>query len=651
MAEEKSGLEIDDWLDDLAEDKPDASAQEDSGELDQSDIDSLLGGGTSAGGPSADDSGELDQSDIDALLGGGGTAAAPVSAAGGGDEGFAELDQSDIDSLLGDGKGPTNASAAEAGDDFDLDQSDIDGLFSNAGEGKGPSEPAMSEDLAPPSKDDLDSLFSDLGDDELARPETVSFAEVAQDGGGKAAAAPGEDSFGLPDDSGFDDDEFDFGDLPDIPDEETSAGGTAPQGGMGEEDIFATASPAAAMPDFLAEATMDNSREKPSASGTDHPFAPPPKAGKKKGLAVAVFCLLLLAGGGGYFFMKNKKGVMPVPVPPPAQEKAVAPEGPPVIAEPMAPANVPPLANESRWRMEKPNEALPIELTGTDENNDPLKFEIVTPPKFGRLSGDLPKITYLPNKDFPGEDTFEFRVSDGQAASAPAKVGVMGPEEAKPAVAEAPKECPPEERPVVAAKTMHLKTLSTAPLTIQWKKIWAAANQEPFDAKVSVEILGGPPLRGGLHRLDRGRHLYEPDRYFGGKEEVRYRFKAAGVYSKAGKLIITVKRNDKPPVLVLKPVADSYKVGENVVLDAGLTKDDSPGGVRYSWHQLAGAPVQLQGEGATVSFVVPSSFRTEQKTRIVFRVTATDPGGQQASKEIGITPVSRRQSALWGIPE
>jgi hypothetical protein len=653
MAEEKAGLEIDDWLDDLAEDKP--GTPEDSGELDQSDIDSLLGGGTASSGAVSDDTGELDQSDIDALLGGGGTAAAPVSAAGGGGEGFAELDQSDIDSLLG-GGGPTVAAPPEIGDDFDLDQSDIDGLFTNAGEEKSPGEPAMSEGLALPSKDDLDSLFSDIGGDELDRPETVSFAEVAQDGGGKAgAAAPGEDNFGLPDDGGFDDDEFDFGDLPDIPDEGTDAGGTAPQGGMGEEDIFATASPAAAMPDFLAEATMDNSREKPSASGTDHPFAPPPKAGKKKGVAVAVLCLLLLAGGGGYFFMKsNKKGVMPVPVPPPVQEKVVAPEAPPVVAEPMAPANVVPVANESRWRMAKPNEALPIELSGSDENNDPLKFEIVTPPKFGRLSGDLPKITYLPNKDFPGEDTFEFLVSDGQAASAPARVGVMGPEEVTPVVAEAPAECPPEERPVVAAKTMYLKTLSTVPLTIHWKKIWAAANTEPFDAKVSVEILGGPPRRGGLHRLDRNRHRYEPDRYFGGKEEVRYRFKTAGVYSKAGKLIITVKRNDKPPVLVLRPMADSYKVGESVVLDAGLTRDDSPGGVRYGWEQVAGPPVQLEkrhGEGSAVSFVVPSSFRVEQKTRIIIRVTATDPGGQQASKEIGITPVSRRQSALWGIPE
>lgn len=655
MAEEKSGLEIDDWLDDLAEDTSSGPGQEASGELDQSDIDSLLGGTAAAKGapPERESDGELDQSDIDALLGGG--FAAPVSATGGG-EGFAELDQSDIDSLLGGGEGPAVAAASGADDDFALDQSDLDDLFAGAGKEKQADEPAMAEGLTAPSKDDLDHLFSEIGDEEADRPETVGFAEVASGESGKAeAAGSGEDNFGLPDDGGFDDDEFDFGDLPDIPDE-TNTVAAAPAGGLGEEDIFSMAS-SEAVPDFLTEATMDAPREKRSVSGPDQPFAPPAKTGKKKGLAIAALCLMVLMGGGGYWYLtKNKKGEMPMPVPPPAQEKPVASgEGaPPVIpAAPVAPPNAPPVASESRWRMSKPNETLAIELAGSDENNDPLKFEIVTPPKFGRLSGDLPKITYLPNKDFPGEDGFEFRVSDGQLASAPAKVVVMGPEEAKPAVAAA-EECPPPERAVVAAKNMHLKTMSTMPLTINWKKIWAAANPEPFDDKVSVEILGGAPLSGVLHRLDRSRHRYEPDRYFGGKEEVRYRFKAAGVYSKAGKLIITVKRNDKPPALLLRPVADSYKVGESVVLDAGLTRDDSPGGVRYSWEQLAGPPVLLEkrhGQESAVSFVVPSFFGGEQKTRLVIRVTATDPGGQRASKEIAITPVSKRQSALWGIPE
>jgi len=590
MAEEKAGIEIDDWLDDLAEDTPGVPAEE---------------GPDSGPTPDHDSDRDFDQSDIDMLLGGG--SADPDFAAGGAGEGLAEVDQSDLDSLLGGGEEPA------VGEDFDLDQSDLDGLF------------------------------ADFGEKTAGKPETVSFAEVAQDGSEEAGAADsGEDNFGLPDDGGFDDDEFDFGDLPDIPDE-TRNDGTESPGGMGEKGLFVTA-PSTAGQDFLAGAAMADKGERSSASGTDHP----PDAGKKKSLAIALLCLLLLMGGGGYWYMMgSKKAELPVPAPSPVQEApAVAP------VAPVPPPNVAPVASESRWRMTRANEALPIELAGTDENGDSLTFEIVTPPQFGKLSGDPPKLTYLPNKDFPGEDSFEFRVSDGQLTSDPVKVIVMGPEEVKAVAAKAPKECPPAERPVVRANNVQLQTLSTVPLTIDWKKIWAGANRQSFGDNVSVEILDGPPLRGTLRPLDSAHHLYEPYRYFGGKEVVRYRFNSAGVSSPIRVVVITVQANDQPPVLALRPVADSYQVGESVVLDAGLTKDDSPGTVQYSWEQLAGPPVYLEKrQGPTVSFVVPSFFYSEQKIRIVIRVTATDSGGQRASKEIGITPVSKRHKALWGISE
>ena len=619
MAEEKTDLEIDDWLDDLAEDKPGGQKEE-----------------VVASGPSSDSdgAGEFEQADIDALLEGG--VAADFSVAGGAGDGFTELDQSDIDSLLG----GEEESAVAAGDDFDLGQSDLDDLFAGGAE-KEAGEPVMSVDLR---------------DEETDGVITGGLAEVAQGGSAQAeTSVSGEENAGLPDNSRFDDDdEFDFGDLPDIPDE-TKTGGRASSGGGDEEDLFAALSSTEA-PDFRAETAKGVSREKPSVLGgkDDPPIVPPSASGKKKALALAALALvlMLLMGGGGYWYMKSK-GLAPLPPPAPEQHAAVGEAAAPPTASPVAPPNAPPVANESRWRMSQANESLAIELSGADENNDPLKFEVVTPPKFGRLSGELPKITYLPNKDFPGEDSFEFLVSDGHLASPPAKVGIMGPEEVKPVAVEEPKDVPPE-RTVVAAKNVRLTTMSTAPLTIDWKRIWAAANPQPFAGKVSVEILGGPPLRGALRPLDRARHLYEPDRYFDGQEMVRYRFKSAGVFSKAGKLLITVKGNDKPPVLALRPMADSYKVGESVVLDAGLTRDDSPGGLQYSWEQVAGPPVpltKLHKEGSAVSFVAPSSFRGEQKNRIVIRVTATDPGGQRASKEIGITLVSKRQTALWGIAE
>lgn len=641
MAEEKTGLEIDDWLDDLAEVAPE--------ELGQSDIDALLGGEKAevADSAPAQDAGALDQSNIDSLFANGSQA---VSAEVDGED-LGDLDQSDIDSLFSSGKEAEAVAEPAAESGPELNQSDIDNLFA----AQTPAKEAVAAPPSPPAasaEDEFAQLFAD----------SIGTGEQ----GVVAAAVAEEERIGSPDAGQFNDDEFDFGELPDIPDDEATVGVAAEAGAGG--DPFA-----ASLPDNVADFFGEKSegkKQKPAApqgkaepAGTD--AVPPAPGGKKKMLAIAAGVLLLLAGGGGgtyWYLSKSPQPVEPAPVP---EKIAEVPQ--PVIAPPII-ANAPPVAGESRWRMSKANEALEIELTGSDDDNDPLTFEMVTQPQFGRLSGELPKVTYLPNKDFPGEDSFEFKVSDGKEASAPVKVGIMGPEGLKPVTAEAAKEAgseeasspepakPAKKTPVVLAKNLRLNILSTEPLTIDWKKIWGAANRRPFGPQVVVEILSGPPRHGVLRSLDQARHIYEPDRYGSGREIVRYRFKAGGLASKAAELTITVTGNDKPPSLALKPVADSYRVGEKVVLDAGATRDDSPGALRFAWRQVSGAPVLLEklgGEGSAVSFVVPSSFRGEQAGKIIIRLTATDAGGQQAGRDIVISAIPRRQttSALWAAED
>jgi chitodextrinase len=59
-----------------------------------------------------------------------------------------------------------------------------------------------------------------------------------------------------------------------------------------------------------------------------------------------------------------------------------------------------------------------VTLLATDEDNDPLTFSIETSPTHGSLSpisGN--KVTYTPEKNFKGSDTFSFRANDGQADS------------------------------------------------------------------------------------------------------------------------------------------------------------------------------------------------------------------------------------------
>ncbi len=68
--------------------------------------------------------------------------------------------------------------------------------------------------------------------------------------------------------------------------------------------------------------------------------------------------------------------------------------------------------------------AIAITLAGTDPQNDPLTFAIATPPANGVLTGGPPAVTYTPNPDFAGSDSFTFTASDGTNTSGPATVTI-----------------------------------------------------------------------------------------------------------------------------------------------------------------------------------------------------------------------------------
>ena len=52
-----------------------------------------------------------------------------------------------------------------------------------------------------------------------------------------------------------------------------------------------------------------------------------------------------------------------------------------------------------------------ITLTASDADGDPLTFTIVSSPANGTLSGTAPNVTYTPNLDYNGSDSFTFKVN------------------------------------------------------------------------------------------------------------------------------------------------------------------------------------------------------------------------------------------------
>ena len=65
-----------------------------------------------------------------------------------------------------------------------------------------------------------------------------------------------------------------------------------------------------------------------------------------------------------------------------------------------------------------------VVLTGIDEEEDPLSFSIIGLPANGTVSGTAPDITYSPNLDFNGTDSFTFYVDDGQYSSPLATISI-----------------------------------------------------------------------------------------------------------------------------------------------------------------------------------------------------------------------------------
>ena len=72
----------------------------------------------------------------------------------------------------------------------------------------------------------------------------------------------------------------------------------------------------------------------------------------------------------------------------------------------------------------KANIGVEIILVGQDGNGDPLTYNIVSNPTNGSISGAAPVVTYTPNTNYAGSDSFTFTVSDGMDISAPATVSV-----------------------------------------------------------------------------------------------------------------------------------------------------------------------------------------------------------------------------------
>jgi streptogramin lyase len=196
-------------------------------------------------------------------------------------------------------------------------------------------------------------------------------------------------------------------------------------------------------------------------------------------------------------------------------------------------------------------EDVPIQfvLTGRDPDGDSITFKIVNQPTYGSLTGSPPDLTYSPNLNFFGSDSFAFAVWDGRVESKSATVQIF--------VASV------NDPPTADSKT--LETDEDIPLDI------TLAGSDPDNNPLTFKITDPP--KNGVLTGTAPKLTYTPYAEFSGTDSFTYVVNDGFVDSTPAIINLTIKMVNDPPVA--NP--DSAKVDEDSPVQFTLTGSDPEG--------------------------------------------------------------------------
>ncbi len=200
-------------------------------------------------------------------------------------------------------------------------------------------------------------------------------------------------------------------------------------------------------------------------------------------------------------------------------------------------------ATEGEGVMTEEDTPVSITLLGSDPDGDTLTYTVVTGPSHGRLSGKAPKLTYTPQPNFNGKDSFTFNVNDGTVDGVPVTVLIM---------VKAVNDPPTANDDSVTTQEDTLVSITLA-------------GCDPDGDVLSYSVVKGPS-HGSLSGT--GPNLtYTPNANFNGSDSFLFKVNDGTVDSATATVSITLKPVNDPPTA-------SY-VGATVQNNPPAAEDDS----------------------------------------------------------------------------
>lgn len=162
-----------------------------------------------------------------------------------------------------------------------------------------------------------------------------------------------------------------------------------------------------------------------------------------------------------------------------------------------------------RSAMTSEDTALPITLTAVNDNQNQLNFVVVTQPSSGTLSGTGANLTYTPNDDYNGADSFTYKAVDGSETSNTATVSITITSVNDAPIANSDDKSTDEDTDLV---------FSASDLTVNDSK--GAANES--DEILMVTQVNSTVNTNGTVVLSNGQITYQPNANFNGAASFEY---------------------------------------------------------------------------------------------------------------------------------
>ncbi|MCP4769766.1 MAG: tandem-95 repeat protein, partial [Gammaproteobacteria bacterium] len=258
-------------------------------------------------------------------------------------------------------------------------------------------------------------------------------------------------------------------------------------------------------------------------------------------------------------------------------------------------------------------------LTSTDADGDVLTYQIVGLPTQGVLTGTAPNLSYQPNANFNGSDSFTFRVNDGEFNSADATIDITIN-----AINDVPQ---------VSAQSLTTNEDQDLGITLMGSDV----DGDTLTYQVVVQPLGGT-LTGTAPNVG-----YQPDLNFNGTDSFTYRVSDGTTDSVDATVTITVSAiNDSP-------VADAISIGTNEDTDIAITLTGSDLDGDTLTYQLVSQPTLGILTGTSPNLVYQPNTDINGIDSFTYRVNdgfadSVDATVQVAIASVNDFPVANAQS-------